>query len=97
MPRQLRFSFSSISMDLRESHEALAKPLWGVCKREVRRQNSGVRIIDHVAGERVPIQLFLSRFQLFNFSAYQLFSIRPTGATHTPTHSLSLPQLSQFA
>jgi hypothetical protein len=29
--------------------EALAKPLWGVCKREVRIQESGVRIIEHVA------------------------------------------------
>jgi hypothetical protein len=59
-------------MDLRESHEALAKPLWGVCKREVRRQNSGVRIIEHVARERGPIllafSLSLSAFQLFNFS-----------------------------
>ncbi len=30
-------------------HEALAKPRWGVCKREVRIQESGVRIIEHVA------------------------------------------------
>jgi hypothetical protein len=29
--------------------EALAKPLWGVCKREVRIQESGVRIIEHLA------------------------------------------------
>jgi hypothetical protein len=35
--------------------EALAKPLWGVCKREVRIQKTGVRIIVHVARERVPI------------------------------------------
>jgi hypothetical protein len=35
--------------------EALAKPLWGVCKREVRIQKSGVRIIVHVARERVSI------------------------------------------
>jgi hypothetical protein len=34
--------------------ETLAKPLWGVCKREVRIQNSGVRIIVHVAREKVP-------------------------------------------
>jgi len=34
---------------------ALAKPLWGVCKREVRIQKTGVRIIVHVARERVPI------------------------------------------
>jgi hypothetical protein len=70
MPRQLRFSFSSISMDLRESHETLAKPLRGVCKREVRIQNSAVRIIEHVARERVSIQLFLSRFQPFNLSTF---------------------------
>jgi hypothetical protein len=30
-------------------------PLWGVCKREVRIQKTGVRIIEHVARERVPI------------------------------------------
>jgi hypothetical protein len=35
--------------------EALAKPLWGVCKREVRIQESGVRIIEHVDRERVTI------------------------------------------
>ncbi len=35
--------------------EALAKPLWGVCKREVRIQESGVRIIVHVTRERVPV------------------------------------------
>jgi hypothetical protein len=35
--------------------EALAKPLWGVCKREVRIQKTGVRIIGHVAHERVTI------------------------------------------
>jgi hypothetical protein len=35
--------------------EALAKPLRGVCKREVRIQESGVRIIVHVARERVPV------------------------------------------
>jgi len=35
--------------------EALAKPLWGVCKREVRIQNTEVRIIGHVAHERVTI------------------------------------------
>jgi hypothetical protein len=35
--------------------EALAKPLWGVCKREVRIQESGVRIIVHVARERVLV------------------------------------------
>jgi hypothetical protein len=29
--------------------ETLAKPLWGVCKREVRIQNSGVRIIEALA------------------------------------------------
>jgi hypothetical protein len=35
--------------------EALAKPLWGVCKREVRIQESGVRIVVRVARERVPV------------------------------------------
>jgi hypothetical protein len=34
---------------------ALAKPLRGVCKREVRSQNTGVRMIEHVARERVPV------------------------------------------
>jgi hypothetical protein len=37
--------------------EAPAKPLWGVCKREV-------RIIEHVARERVPI--LNSEFWLLN-------------------------------
>jgi hypothetical protein len=35
--------------------EALAKPLGGVCKREGRIQKTGVRIIGHVAHERVTI------------------------------------------
>ena len=35
--------------------EALAKPLRGVCKREVSIQKTGVRIFEHVARERVPI------------------------------------------
>jgi len=42
--------------------EALAKPLWGVCKREVRIQKTGVRIM--VARERVPI--LNSEFWLLN-------------------------------
>jgi hypothetical protein len=33
----------------------LQKPLRGVCKREVRIQKTGVRIIEHVVRERVPI------------------------------------------
>jgi hypothetical protein len=33
----------------------LLHPPWGVCKREVRIQESGVRIIVHVARERVPV------------------------------------------
>jgi hypothetical protein len=33
----------------------LQNSLWGVCKREVRIQKTGVRIIEHVARERVPI------------------------------------------
>jgi hypothetical protein len=37
------------------NREALAKPLWGVCKREVRIQESGVRIIVPVTRERVPV------------------------------------------
>jgi hypothetical protein len=37
------------------SKEALAKPLWGVCKREVRIQKTGVRIIGHFAHESVTI------------------------------------------
>jgi hypothetical protein len=44
--------------------EALAKPRWGVCKREVRIQESGVRIVVHVAGERVLI--LHSEFWLLN-------------------------------
>jgi len=35
--------------------EALAKPLWGVCKREVRIQKTEVRMIEHVAREMVTI------------------------------------------
>jgi hypothetical protein len=38
-----------------KNSEALAKPLWGVCKREVRIQKTGVRIIGHVAHERFTI------------------------------------------
>jgi hypothetical protein len=38
-----------------QRNEALAKPLWGVCKREVRIQKTGVRIIEDVARERLPI------------------------------------------
>jgi hypothetical protein len=47
-----------------ETIEALAKPLCGVCKREVRIQNTGVRITEHVARERVPI--LNSEFWLLN-------------------------------
>jgi hypothetical protein len=42
----------------------LQNPLWGVCKREVRIQNTGVRITEHVARERVPI--LNSEFWLLN-------------------------------
>jgi hypothetical protein len=42
----------------------LQNPLWGVCKREVRIQKTGVRIIEHVARERVPI--LNSEFWLLN-------------------------------
>jgi hypothetical protein len=45
----------STTFDLTIAMEALAKPLWGVCKREVRIQKTGVRIIGHVAHERVTI------------------------------------------
>jgi hypothetical protein len=37
------------------SGAALAKPLRGVCKRGVRNQNTGVRIIVHLAREKVTI------------------------------------------
>ena len=42
-------------MKSRFPHEALAKPLWGVCKGEVRIQKTGVRMIEHVAREMVTI------------------------------------------
>ena len=42
----------------------MQNPLWGVCKREVRIQNTGVRITEHVARERVPI--LNSEFWLLN-------------------------------
>jgi len=38
-----------------KSGAALAKPLRGVCKRGVRSQNTGVRIIVHLAREKVTI------------------------------------------
>jgi hypothetical protein len=37
------------------SGEALAKPLWGICMREVRIQEPGVRIKVPVTRERVPV------------------------------------------
>jgi len=48
-------SQSRLAVGLTLTLEALAKPLWGVCKRGVRIQESGVRIIVHVARERVPV------------------------------------------
>jgi hypothetical protein len=51
-------------MSIEKYARLLQNPLWGVCKREVRIQNTGVRITEHVARERVPI--LNSEFWLLN-------------------------------
>jgi hypothetical protein len=73
----------------------LQNPLWGVCKREVRIQNTEFRIIVHVAHERVSI--LNTEYWLLNtalaeptkevLQAPQGFQLGLNGSSRCPFHS----------